>query len=90
MRVVRWIAWKLGLRELNPECEECRESASALLDNELATAQRTRVQHHFDICPPCSAFLASLRKTVAALRGMGQERAPESLKKTILRQSGRG
>ena len=47
------------------------EHASDYLDGDLDGAARTRVEHHARFCPTCHELLASLRRTVDALRALG-------------------
>ena len=56
------------------------EHASNYLDGDLDDAARARVEHHARFCPTCHKLLASLRRTVNALRALGgpERRAPES------------
>ena len=56
------------------------EHASDYLDGELDGAGRGRVEHHARFCPRCHELLASLRRTVNALRALGgaEQAAPDS------------
>jgi len=47
------------------------EHASDYLDGDLDDAGRARVEHHARFCPRCHQLLASLRRTVDALRALG-------------------
>jgi len=47
------------------------EHASDYLDGDLDDAARARVEHHARFCPRCHELLASLRRTVNALRLLG-------------------
>ncbi len=47
------------------------EHASDYLDGDLDDAGRARVEHHARFCPKCHELLASLRRTVNALRALG-------------------
>lgn len=40
---------------------------SEYLDDELAAAERERVDEHVGLCPQCSRLLATLRRTVEGL-----------------------
>ncbi len=52
------------------------ERASEFLDGELTPRDRARLEHHAHVCPMCSRFLASLRRTVSALSRLGQAPGP--------------
>ncbi len=47
------------------------EHASQYLDGDLDEAGRERVEHHARLCPKCHELLASLRRTISALRELG-------------------
>lgn len=47
------------------------EHASDYLDGDLDDAGRARVEHHARFCPRCHELLASLRRTLNALRSLG-------------------
>lgn len=47
------------------------EHASDYLDGDLDDAARSRVEHHARFCPGCHELLASLRRTLNALRALG-------------------
>lgn len=49
---------------------------SAYLDSELSPADRRRLEAHAGICPECGRMLATLRKTLAGLRGLSRDSAP--------------
>ncbi len=53
-----------------------RSEASSFLDGDLDQDGRRRVQEHTHVCPACARFVASLRRTVAALHDLrGSENA---------------
>jgi predicted anti-sigma-YlaC factor YlaD len=68
------------------DCAKVRNVASGYIDHELREIQETKVRNHLELCPPCNAFVASLRKTVLALQGLGRERGPDSLKEQLQRK----
>ncbi len=43
---------------------------SEYIDQELSEAERKRVEEHAGLCPRCHRLLATLRRTVAALRSL--------------------
>jgi anti-sigma factor RsiW len=52
------------------------EHYSAYLDDELAPAEKARVEAHVRICPECTKVLAALRRTLAGLRELRDVEAP--------------
>lgn len=58
--------------------EERREQLSALLDNELADAERAELEAHLQSCAACRAELESLRRASALLRALPQPALPRS------------
>lgn len=44
---------------------------SGYLDRELAPGERERLQAHLGVCPQCRRVLATLRRTLEGLRGIG-------------------
>jgi anti-sigma factor RsiW len=61
--MMRW--WRRRRRVL--VCREAVALMTAYLDNELAPADRARLETHLAECPHCSEYLAQLRVTVDAL-----------------------
>jgi len=49
---------------------------SQYLDEELRPGEVARVEAHVSICPHCHRVLATLRRTLAGLRSLGEEGAP--------------
>lgn len=49
---------------------------SAYLDGELSPDDRRRLEAHAGICPECGQMLATLRKTLAGLRGLSRDPSP--------------
>lgn len=49
---------------------------SAYFDRELTEAERHRLEAHAGICPECRRMLATLRETLAGLRGLGRDPSP--------------
>ncbi len=63
--------------------ENCREifaGLSAYLDAELTPEARRELEEHLCDCPPCMAFLESLRRTVDLCRGFQSDAEPSPLK----------
>lgn len=49
---------------------------SAYLDGELSSEDRHRLEAHAGLCPECGRMLATLRRTLEALRGLPRDSAP--------------
>lgn len=48
-----------------------QQHLSELIDGELAADERDRADRHVGLCPECRRVLATLRTTLAGLRGLG-------------------
>jgi hypothetical protein len=48
-------------------CDRCRDLASEALDGALSDSVLADFRAHVDACPPCGAFLAELRESLALL-----------------------
>jgi anti-sigma factor RsiW len=59
----------------DPECLKIFEQLSAYLDGELCPEDCAHVREHIEDCPPCIEFLDSLKRSIAASRGL---RCPEN------------
>jgi anti-sigma factor RsiW len=46
---------------------------SDYLDEELSPEERRRLEEHVSVCPQCRRVLATLRRTVESLMGLGEE-----------------
>lgn len=66
------------------DCKELFARLSEYLDGELDPEMCSRLEGHIEDCPPCVAFLESLRRTVAAARDLPSRELPEDLKKRLL------
>jgi anti-sigma factor RsiW len=53
-------------------CKEVVEHITDYLGDGMAPEDRVRLEQHLLICPPCTAYLAQVRATVALARGMGE------------------
>ncbi len=61
-------------------CKEVVEHVTDYLSGPMAPEDRARLEQHLIVCPPCTAYLAQMRTTIALARGVGQpasEAAPE-------------
>jgi RNA polymerase sigma-70 factor (ECF subfamily) len=65
-------------------CRELVERLSEYLDGELDPGMCAEVEEHLGGCPPCEAFLESLRRTVALLRRMPDPPMPEEVRRHLV------
>jgi RNA polymerase sigma-70 factor (ECF subfamily) len=70
--------------EHGPECREIFARLSEFLDGELDAAMCGAVEGHLDDCPPCRAFLESLRRTVAILEALPGRPVPADVRRQVL------
>jgi len=77
----------VGVAELTHEL--VRGQLSEYLDNSLAESDRRRVEGHLQSCPPCTAYLNTLRATVRALGKLPAPRAPSGARSRIVEQARR-
>jgi anti-sigma factor RsiW len=54
-------------------CQEFVELVTEYLEGELSEARRAELHAHIDECGGCSAYLAQMRQTIAALGGLATE-----------------
>lgn len=68
-----------------PGCGSMAERLSEYLDRELDPEACARIDDHLDTCPPCRAFLESLRRTVGLVRGARLRlELPDDVRRKIL------
>jgi len=60
----------------DPACLEVFERLSEYLDQELTPADCAHIEEHIRDCPPCVAFLESLKACVRASHDFLQEQPP--------------
>jgi hypothetical protein len=72
----------VGVAELTHA--DVRSQVSDYLDDALGEAARHRIEKHLAMCPPCSAFLESLRLTIQAIGSVPPAKAPARTRATIL------
>lgn len=53
-----------------------RRHASEYVDGELPEAGRRRVERHTEICPGCRRLVETLKRTVTAVRALGDKPRP--------------
>jgi anti-sigma factor RsiW len=65
---------------------------SEYLDGELDRGERERVERHVGMCPECRRVLATLKRTLAGLMGLREDRATDIADSVIgrLRAEGEG
>ena len=61
----------------SPECRELFARLSDYLDGEVPAEIRAEIEGHLGACPPCEAFLESLRRTVGLVRDLPTPGLPE-------------
>ncbi len=66
-------------------CPEARGQLSALLDNALATDERSQVERHLAGCAECQRELERLRRTVGFLRAVEPPLAPAGFVRDVVR-----
>ena len=57
--------------------------SSEYLDGELKAGRAEMVERHAGVCPPCRAFLNTLRATVSMLGSMTQAEAPQAFRERL-------
>jgi hypothetical protein len=74
----------VGVAELTHEL--VRGLLSEYLDGSLGESDRRRIDGHLVSCPPCSAYLQTLRATVQALGKLPAPKAPAGARRRLLEQ----
>ena len=77
-RVLRFL-----MRRNIEDCKEVRGLASDYIDDDLEQVVRDRVKSHLDWCPPCNAFVRTLRTTVGLLKAAPKAKAAGDLQQRI-------
>ena len=67
-----------------PDCRSLFEKLSEYLDGELDPAVCSRIEEHLADCPPCVAFLRSLRRAIAHVGTVLPPELPEDVKRKVL------
>ena len=70
-------------RKMPAECAEVRDVSSDYIDGDLDASTAERVTSHVERCPPCKAFLNTLRATVNMLRGMPPNDPPDDFRRRV-------
>jgi len=66
------------------ECREIFSRLSEYLDGDLDPDVCSHLEAHMDDCPPCQAFLESLRRTVELTRDLPLPELPEELSRELV------
>ena len=77
----------IGIAEVTHEL--VRGRLSEYLDDSLSERDRRRVEGHLAACPPCTAYLNTLRATVRALDLLPAPKAPSGIRARIVEQARR-
>lgn len=67
------------------KCQEARKNLSELLEETplLTPDLLHHIQRHLEACPPCGAFMDTLKATVRTLQSMPSQQVPESLRRAL-------
>lgn len=66
-------------------CKEMVEHLSDYLDGDLDAALKETIEAHGGECPPCRAFIRTLRRTVEAVRSLPREPLPPAARRALAR-----
>jgi anti-sigma factor RsiW len=66
----------IARRRFMREHEWTHARLSDYLDGDLSDAERRRVEEHIGMCPQCRKVLATLRRTLKDLTGLGRDAPP--------------
>ncbi len=67
-----------------PQCREMLERLSEYIDGELDLSACQGIEEHLEDCPPCKAFLESLKRTVALVERVQAPALPDSVRREII------
>ncbi|HEU4401639.1 MAG TPA: zf-HC2 domain-containing protein [Candidatus Polarisedimenticolia bacterium] len=67
----------------DPRCRDLFARLSDYLDGDLDSGVCAEIDGHLEDCPPCQAFLESLRRTVALLDRLPGERLPDDIRHEV-------
>jgi anti-sigma factor RsiW len=76
----------LGRRHFMREHRWTHAHLSDYLDGELTSPERNRVEEHVGMCPECRRVLATLRRTLEALMGLGTTEARPGLADGVIKR----
>jgi anti-sigma factor RsiW len=67
-------------------CREFVEEVTNYLEGKLSEAEERWTEEHLAACDHCRAYLAQMRATIAALRGLRETEVDPELRERILAQ----
>ncbi len=67
----------------SPDCRAIFEKLSDYIDGELPADLCTGIEHHMADCPPCQAFLESLRRTVRLVEQVDVPPLPREIRESV-------
>jgi predicted anti-sigma-YlaC factor YlaD len=65
------------------DCDQVQEISSDFIDEDLDGDAKRKVVAHLGWCPPCTAFINTLRATVGLLRATPAEAPPADFKERL-------
>jgi mycothiol system anti-sigma-R factor len=74
----------MSLEDIRSECADTARLLQPYVDGELALPEQERVAGHLESCRPCRVAVDEQNWVRSALRSVAAERAPESLRASIL------
>ncbi len=66
------------------DCPQVREMGSDYIEEELQGGVLAALRRHLEACENCSAFINTLRRTIAMMRDLPRVKAPDSIKRNII------
>ena len=82
--MVSWLRGLFKRAKVGPECREIRDMSSDYLDGNIDRTMIDRVASHLDKCPPCRAFVNTLKRTIDLMRGIPKQEAPEGFRQQVI------
>ncbi len=70
-------------REPELDCEHVHDMSSDFIDDDLTEEAKQNLASHLEWCPPCNAFINTLRATVGRLRSTPKEVPPDDFKERV-------
>ena len=67
-------------------CQEFVEEVTNYLEGKLSEAEERWTDEHLAQCPHCRAYLAQMRSTISALKGLRAKEIDADLRSRILAQ----
>lgn len=65
-------------------CKDVVELVTEYSEGGLETTERAAFERHVQICPPCRAYFAQLRKISRTAGGLHEEDLPEPLREKLV------